>query len=545
MGARMILRPYQSAALDALLDAWRIGDGNPLVDMATGTGKSVVIGEFARQLIGAEPTLRILMLVHTRELVEQNAKALLRLWPDAPLGIYCAGLGRREADARIVYGSINSTYRLDAETLGRRDIVLIDEAHRVPRGAEGMYRRILDTLRATAPNLRVAGFSATPYRLDSGRLDEGEGRLFDEVIYNYGIADGVRDGWLSPLTSKATATEIDVAGVARRGGEFVAGELEDAADRDDVVEAAADEIVRLGAERSSWLVFCSGVRHAGHVRDALRCRGITCEAVTGETPDDERDQYIANFRRGAIRCLSNVNVLTTGFDVEAIDMIAMLRPTLSTGLYVQMLGRGTRKADGKANCLVADFSGNVRRHGPVDAVTIRSNARSEEEREGGVRLDSVRAKACPECNTYVPVAAFTCRECGYQWPRPATPKHAATSDIVPVMGGEPLWLDVRDTSFRLYLKPGSQPTLLATHHCYGEHVREWIALEHFGFARLHAARWWRAMGGAEPVPSTVASALDRIDELDRVTSLRVYREKFWRIAGRRIRRAHRLTAEAS
>jgi DNA repair protein RadD len=155
----MILRPYQSAALDALLDAWRIGDGNPLVDMATGTGKSVVIGEFARQLIEAEPRLRSLMLVHTRELVEQNAKALLRLWPDAPLGIYCAGLGRREADARIVYGSINSTYRLDAATLGRRDIVLIDEAHRVPRGAEGMYRRILDTLRETAPNLRVAALA--------------------------------------------------------------------------------------------------------------------------------------------------------------------------------------------------------------------------------------------------------------------------------------------------------------------------------------------------------------------------------------------------
>jgi DNA repair protein RadD len=542
----MILRPYQSAAIDALLDAWRAGDGNPLVDMATGTGKSVVIGEFARQLREAESSLRILMLVHTRELVEQNGAALLRLWPDAPLGIYCAGLGRREVDAQIVYGSINSAYRLDAETLGRRDIVLIDEAHRVPRDGEGMYRRILDTLRATAPNLRVAGFSATCYRLDSGRLDEGEGRLFDQVIYTYGIADGVRDGWLAPLTSKATAAEIDVTGVARRGGEFVAGELEDAADRDDVVEAAADEIVRLGAERRAWLVFCSGVRHAGHVRVALRTRGITCEAVTGETPDLERDQYIADFRRGAIHCLSNVNVLTTGFDVEAIDMIAMLRPTLSTGLYVQMLGRGTRKAEGKTNCLVADFSGNVRRHGPVDAVTVRGSARREDEREGGVRLDSVRAKACPDCNTYVPLATLTCRECGYEWPRPAAPKHAATSDVVPVMGGEPIWLDVSGTSFRLYLKPGSQPTLQATHHCRGEDVREWIALEHFGFARLHAARWWRAMGGAEPVPSSVVSALDRIDELDRIMSLRVYREgRFWRIAGRRVRRAHHLTAEAS
>ena len=525
------LRAYQHAAIDALLSHWREGAGNPLVEAATGTGKSVVIGEFARQLIEAEPGLRLLMLVHTRELVEQNAAALLRLWPGAPLGIYCAGLGRREVAAQIVYASINSVYRLDAETLGHRDIVLVDEAHRVPRAGEGMYRRILETLRGSAPNLRVAGFTATAYRLDSGRLDEGDERLFDKVIFTYGIADGVRDSWLSPLTAKATGSEIDVTGVARRGGEFIAGELEDAADQDDVVDAAADEIVRAGADRKSWLVFCSGVRHAGHVREALRARGITCEAVTGSTPDDERDQHIADFRRGAIRCLTNVNVLTTGFDVEAIDLIAMLRPTLSTGLYVQMLGRGTRLADGKIDCKVLDFSGNVRRHGPVDCVSIRGTL-------DAVKVDTVRAKVCPECDSIVAPGMMTCPDCAYEWPRQAPkPKHAPIPDVVPIMGGEAIWLNVTGTSFRLYLKPGSQPTLQATHHCSGEDVREWIPLEHRGFAKLHAARWWRAMGGAEPVPSTVATALERVAGLDRVIALRVFRDgKFWRIAGRRVRR---------
>jgi DNA repair protein RadD len=477
-----------------------------------------------------------LMLVHSRELVDQNAAALLRVWPQAPLGVYCAGLGRREADAQIVYGSIASVYRLDAKTIGRRDVVLVDEAHRVPRAGAGMYLRLFERLRIACPTLRIAGFSATCFRLDSGRLDHGEGRIFDETVFSYSIGDGVRDGWLAPLVSKATKSEIDVSGVARCGGEFVAGELEDAADRHDVVEAAAEEIVRLGADRRSWLVFCSGVRHAGHVRDALRARGITCETVTADTPDQERGQQMADFRLGAIRCLTNVNVLTTGFDVEHIDFVAMLRPTLSSGLYVQMLGRGTRKADGKANCLIADFSGNVRRHGPVDAVAIRGGTRHDE-REGAVRPDSVRAKACPDCNTYAPIAALTCRECGYEWPRPAAPKHTAAPDIVPVMGGERVWLEVRHTIFRLYLKPGSQPTLQATHHVEGDDVREWIALEHHGFARLQAARWWRAMGGTEPIPRTVANALDRIDELDRIIALRVYREgHFWRIAARRVRR---------
>jgi DNA repair protein RadD len=99
--------------------------------------------------------------------------------------------------------------------------------------------------------MRVAGFTATPYRLDSGRLDEGEGRLFDRIVHSYGLGDGIRDGWLSPLTARATAAEIDVRDVSPRGGEFVAGELERAADQDDLVEAAADEIVARGSGRRS------------------------------------------------------------------------------------------------------------------------------------------------------------------------------------------------------------------------------------------------------------------------------------------------------
>jgi DNA repair protein RadD len=217
------LRPYQSLAIDALLESWRAGEGNALVELATGAGKSVIIGEFARQLVESDPSIRILMLVHSRELVDQNAAALLRVWPQAPLGVYCAGLGRREADAQIVYGSIASVYRLDAKTIGRRDVVLVDEAHRVPRAGAGMYLRLFERLRIACPTLRIAGFSATCFRLDSGRLDHGEGRIFDETVFSYSIGDGVRDGWLAPLVSKATKSEIDVSGVARCGGEFAAG----------------------------------------------------------------------------------------------------------------------------------------------------------------------------------------------------------------------------------------------------------------------------------------------------------------------------------
>src|SRR5258708_31889879 len=117
-------------------------------------------------------------------------------------------------------------------------------------------------------------------------------------------------------------------------------------------------------------------------------RGISCRVVTGKTPLPERADSIAMFKAGMVRCLVNVNVLTTGFDAPRIDLLAMLRPTLSTGLYVQMVGRGTRKADGKVNCLVLDFAGNCRRHGPVDQADINVGSKSE----AAVAPASVRAK---------------------------------------------------------------------------------------------------------------------------------------------------------
>jgi DNA repair protein RadD len=231
--SQVSLRDYQTAAKQSVLDYWAAGGGNPLIDMATGLGKSVTLASLTREVLDAYPGLRVLMLVHVAELVLQNSQALLRLWPSAPVGIYSAGLGRRDTSQRIIFASIQSVYRR-AKELGAFDLVLIDEAHLVPSAGEGMYRHLLDALREMRPDLRVAGFTATPFRMDTGRLDDGKDRLFDEIVFSYGIGKGIDDGWLSPLVSKSGATEIDVSMVAKRGGEFVSGALEAAAD-DDVV----------------------------------------------------------------------------------------------------------------------------------------------------------------------------------------------------------------------------------------------------------------------------------------------------------------------
>src|SRR5262249_39366641 len=202
----MLLRPYQEEALRALHSYWDAGGGNPLIALAT--GKSVVIGFLIKQLLTDYPRMRVLVTAPNRELIDQDIGKLLKVWPHAPIGINCEGLGARVTDAQTLFVSINSIYR-NPKAIGPRELVIIDEAHFIPHHDEGMYRVTLDALRELVPDLRVAGLTATPFRLDSGHLCEGEGRLFDSVIYKYGIAQGIRDGVLAPLLSKATSTTID------------------------------------------------------------------------------------------------------------------------------------------------------------------------------------------------------------------------------------------------------------------------------------------------------------------------------------------------
>ncbi|MFC6747120.1 DEAD/DEAH box helicase [Methylobacterium persicinum] len=388
----LTLRDYQRDSLDALYAYWQDGGGNGLIVLPTGAGKALVIAALTSELLARWPDLRIGIVTHTRELVAQNFKELLGYWPAAPAGIYSAGLGRRDTRSRILFMSIQSVFR-KVRQLGAFDVIIVDEAHLIPRSSDTSYGRFLADLRDLTPDMRVVGTTATPYRLDSGRLDEGDGAIFDRVVYDANVGDLIRESYLSPLVSKATFTQLDTTGVAKRGGDFVPGQLAAAVDHDHITRAAVAEMVQFGAERRAWLAFCAGVAHALHVRDAIREAGFTAETVTGETPAGERDRIIGAFKAGRIRCLTSVSVLTTGFNVPQVDMLALLRPTQSTGLYVQMVGRALRKAPGKTDALILDYAGCVKAHGPIDAITARGRRRRRRARTA--RMRSGRRSARP------------------------------------------------------------------------------------------------------------------------------------------------------
>ncbi|MFU8817405.1 MAG: DEAD/DEAH box helicase [Pseudomonadales bacterium] len=481
----MILRPYQRAAVDALYAYFAEKNGNPLLVLPTGAGKSVIQAAFQQEVMRAWPEQRILLLTHVKELIEQNVEKLQALWPQAPIGIYAASLGKREGFMPIVFASIQSVHKR-AHQLGRFDLIIIDECHLVPSRGNTMYRRFLADMREINPAVKIIGMSATPFRLDSGNLHTGDDRIFTDIAYDLPLADLINGGYLCPLVTKGAARKIDMTGVRTQAGDFKASDLDAAVHAGDLTARAADEIVAYGEDRASWLVFCPSVEHAFEVRDELRGRGVIAETLHGGTPKLEREGIIRRFRAGEIRALTNCDVLTTGFDAPAIDLIVFLRPTKSAALYIQMSGRGMRLSPetGKRDCLVLDFAGNVERHGPVDAVNVR------DKRPGTSGGTGPGGKECPRCQAVVSVFRRDC-DCGHVWPLIETPKHAGTATEAAILSSQvqPEWFPVQFVRYRRHQKPGKPDSLRVDYTCGLQTFAEWVCPEHQGFAKAKADKW--------------------------------------------------------
>lgn len=426
----MSLRDYQRRTIDILYDWFNSGKtGNPCLVLPTGSGKSHVIAALVKEALQQWPQTRILMMSHVRELVEQNAEKLRQHWPNAPLGIYSAGMGKRDID-NITFASIQSV-RSKAWALGRRDLILVDECHMINTKEQGAYRQLIAELTEINPHLRVIGLTATPHRLGQGLITQGDDALFSDIIEPVTIKELVERGFLATLKSKHTDTQLDLSAVKKRGGEFIAGQLEAAVDKDDTTRAVVNEVIMRAGDRKHWLFFCSGVKHAEHCAEELNRKGITAACVTGKTPKAERAMLIEQYRSGAIQCLTNADVLTTGFDAPDTDLLVMLRPTMSPALYIQIVGRGMRLKSHTDHCLVLDFAGNVERHGPITGV--------KPPRMKGDGTGEAPAKVCPECDELVHLSVMSCPECGHQWEQKEKEWSLSHADV---MGLEPQEMQV-------------------------------------------------------------------------------------------------------
>lgn len=497
------LRHYQESAVNALFNYFENETGNPLVVLPTATGKSLVIAEFTRRAMLSYPDTRIVVATHVKELVAQNYLEFYHCCPEISAGIHSAGLRKKDMHHKVLFCGIQSIFR-KAFDLGRVDILIIDEAHTVPKAGEGMWLTFIAALKISNPHLKVIGMSATPFRLDTGLLTEGEKRIFTDVCYEYPLLQAVEDGFICMPVPKPTTTTYDISNVGKRGGEYVPGELDAAFDVDEKTVAAINEIVEYGKDRNCWLIFAAGNKHAASIKEELDRRGISAAIVTQDTSDSDREKAVNDIKNFGIKALINNLIFTTGFNAKPIDMIACFRPTKSKGLWVQICGRGFRLHESKNDCLILDFGRNSDRHGPLDKITGRKDVG-----EGG---GGVPIKTCPHCKATCFAACMTCPDCGKPFPERVvdiTPVASHSSILSSQEAKEkPFWNKVISTQHSRHKgKNGKKDTLRAKYITYTGDYSQYVCIEHAGFAREKACHWHKMRLPDVPIPSSIDAAL--------------------------------------
>jgi DNA repair protein RadD len=496
---------YQKDAVDSIYSYLKRSTLNPVAVLPPGAGKSWTIAAVCRDTV-QKWNGRIIMAVHSRDLIKQNYDKLLRLAPDLALeaGIYSAGLKSRDTSHKILMVGIQSVFD-KADLIGPADLIIVDEVHRC-NSEDGSYKTFLEAMKRLNPLVRLIGFTATPWRLGGGPICNKD-NLFNEVCYEIGVKELIRDGWLCPITTKCGYEEADLKEIHIRNGEFAQDELEAMMNEDRRVAMTCLEIMERTVLRNSVLVFCSGIKHAEKVAALLMQEEQTAACVFGDTPYDERDKTLDAFRAGKIKYLVSVDVLGMGFDAPATDAIAMLRPTTSPGLMTQQAGRGFRISEGKKNLLLMDFSGNIQRLGMIDSVVP----------PGKKGHGEAVVKMCPECREIISGGYSKCPECEFEFPNTrGDAKHGTTPYDGSVISGPPELFRVDSIAYWEHRKKdapeGHPPTLRVQYECEGGLVKasEFVCLEHTGFARQKACGWWMTRMASRP-PGTVKAALEEID----------------------------------
>ena len=485
-------RYYQSESVEAAWDYLRNHQGNPAIVLPTGAGKSIVIAQMCKDVIGWGG--RVLVMIHTRELVEQNAEKIKTLCPDSEVGVYCSGLNKRDTKGDVIVASIQSVYKR-AEELSLFNIVLIDECDLISTKGQGMYDSMIRDIREVNPKMRLIGLTASPFRLDGGYICKTD-NILNEVCYEVGVKELIDKEFLCPIVSKASIHEMDADKLTMKYGEYVDAEMEEDLSSDESVERAVNEIISYGGERKCVLIFCITVKHAELVKEEIESRNEgRCAIITGTTDSKERDLLLKEYKEGTIKFMVNVNVLSVGFDNPRIDMICLLKATASARLFYQMVGRGLRMHESKENCLILDYGQNVLRLGTVDNLQIKEKSTKKTDK------GQAPAKMCERCRAMLPIGYTTCPDCHWEFPVMEEVSHGTVSSLEDFVSSDKVdvsMFEVSECFISIHKKSkpdgGISRSLKIEYRIEGNSsvrsISEWVCIEHTGFAGRKAQEWW-------------------------------------------------------
>lgn len=368
------LRPYQSEAVDRAVDFFHtVGRDRPILELPTAAGKSLIIAFIVKRLKGA-----VLILQPSKELLEQNYRKYEEAIAGHPelesAGIYSASVGVKER-RRVTFATIGSVEK-KPELFADVEYVLIDECHEVPPKEDSMYVSFLNKLEC----VKVIGLTATPYRLKTynypykhskvNLLPRERPLFFNKFLYNVTVKQMYEQGYLCPLNYVPIKWDSSQLQLNSTGAEFSDDSMKRALERNMIMEnipSVVDQAFKKG--RKSCLVFVRSVAEA----QQLAAKVPFSEYLHALTPKKDRERIVKAFKSGGIKTIFNVAVLTRGFDHPALDTIIIARPTMSLALYVQMVGRGMRLAEGKDHCTIVEMCGNLQRFGKVEEMRIEED----------------------------------------------------------------------------------------------------------------------------------------------------------------------------
>lgn len=388
------LRNYQHQAVADLRESYRSGHKRPLLVSPTGSGKTVLFSYMASE--ARKRDNRVMILAHRAELLEQISNTLRQF--SVAHGFIAPGY---PGDGRLGV-QIASVFALARriERVAPPDFVIIDEAHHCISGST--WGKIIEAW----PNARVLGVTATPARLSG----EGLGDIFDDMVLGPSVADLIELGSLSPYRLFAPKP-MNLTGVHMRAGDYVRGELAEAVDKPTVTGDAIREYSKRAAGKRAC-VFCVSVEHAAHVAAQFKASGFPAASIDGGMDRGERKRVLADFMAGRILVLTSCDLISEGFDVPAIEVAILLRPTQSLSLYLQQVGRALRIFEGKSEAIILDHAGNALRHSLPDDErdwSLDGAKKSKRERDP----DDIPVKSCPKCYAAVRSIASSCKHCGH------------------------------------------------------------------------------------------------------------------------------------
>lgn len=420
----MNLRPYQEEIISKVLELFKRKQ-NILIQAPTGAGKTIIFASLIKHLIQNYPKLRICVLVHREILVRQNVEKMLKIWPDAPVGISCASISsKKDSTQQITFASVQTLARRlnDMEPM---HILIVDEVHRLPpQYMDSQYKEVITRMQTYFADLRIVGFSATPYRLNHGaiygcvtkrtRQEMDSGNWFAELDHCLGIAELQDLGFLCDVRALEDSAQIkkELSGVKLTAGEYNSKQLSNLMQKEVHLKSALKAYQEHCEGRTRCVVYTVDIQHCETLAAVFTKNGISADFVHSMKSQEANAHVLEDFSAGRLPVLCNVGVLTEGWDCPAVDMMILARPTQSAALFVQMIGRGLRIFPGKKDLLVLDLAACFKKHGPPHDPKLPHYEPAGEKEETLEEKADQALKICPKCKVEFS-GGWVCPTCGH------------------------------------------------------------------------------------------------------------------------------------